>query len=216
MASRADTGDRPPTRLIAFDLDGTLTRGPTCLEAAVTRYGLADQLVHWRQARTDQERATTRVQAWRELVHRAGPDHTAALATIPLAPGATEGIAELRKAGLRTVIVSLAFAPHVAYFARRLGVDAWIATEPAEDGPFRHVFPTTKPLLLAEHAAALGLTTGQLAAVGDTPDDIPMLRSVGVSVYIGSGPTEGFTPTHWLRAGHLEQIARILLAPGKG
>lgn len=200
-------------RLVAFDLDGTLTRGPTCLEAAATAYGFVDRLPGWQRSRTEAETAAARVQAWRELTERsgAGVDQGRALAAVSLAPGAVEGVAALHGAGISTVIVSLAFAPHVAHFARRLGVDSWIATEPGVDGPFRHVFSRTKPTLLAGYVHRLGLTPDQVAAVGDTPGDLPMLRSVGTSVYVGPEPLAGFTPTLHLPAAAIDQLARRLL-----
>ena len=46
----------PRIRLVAFDLDGTLTRGQTCLEALAHAFGFADQTPVWEQARTEQER----------------------------------------------------------------------------------------------------------------------------------------------------------------
>jgi phosphoserine phosphatase len=137
----------------------------------------------------------------------------AALANIPLAPGAMEGITALRTAGIGTIIASLALASNVAYFARRLGVDAYFGTEPDGNGGFRHVFPATKPTLLAEYANALGVSPEQIAAVGDTPGDVPMLRTVRVSIYVGTTLPDDFTPTWHLPAAPIDEIARIILKP---
>ena len=88
-ADLAVTGAPAGIRLVAFDLDGTLTRGQTCMEAIADALGFADQMATWEQARTN--------------------------------------------------------------------------------GGFRHVFPATKPTLLAQHARALGIPPHQVAAVGDSP-----------------------------------------------
>jgi phosphoserine phosphatase len=122
--------------------------------------------------------------------------------------------AALRAAGIRTVIVSLTLAQCVAYFARRLGTDAHIGTEPDGNGGFRHVFPATKPALLAQHARALGIPPQQVAAAGDSPGDIPMLRAARTSIYVGATLPDGFTPTWHLPQAPIDEIARILLAPG--
>jgi phosphoserine phosphatase len=132
-------------RLVAFDLDGTLTRGQTYLEAIADAFGFAAQMSVWEQARTEQEITAALLGVWEYLHHLSTEDMDAALANIPLAPGAIEGITALRTAGIGTIIASLALASNVAYFAGRLGVDAHFGTEPDGNGGFRHVFPATKP-----------------------------------------------------------------------
>jgi HAD superfamily phosphoserine phosphatase-like hydrolase len=201
------------TRLAAFDLDGTLTRGQTCMEAIAGALGFADQMAAWEQARTEQEITAARLGMWEHLKHHSSQDITAALAGIPLAPGAADGIAALRAAGVRTVIVSLTLAECAAYFARRLGADAHIGTEPDGNGGFRHVFPATKPALLAHHARTLGIPPHQVAAAGDSPGDIPMLRAARTSIYVGAQLPGGFTPTWHLPQAPINEIARVILAP---
>ncbi|WP_030432066.1 HAD family hydrolase [Allokutzneria albata] len=194
-------------RLVAFDLDGTLTRGRTCLETAADACGFADRMPVWQRSRTDQETATARLEAW-ELLR--GSD-IALLASVPLAPGAAEGIATLRTSGISTVIVSLAFTTHAEYFARKLGLDAVIATDPDRG---RHVFSATKPVLLREHASSLGIGPEEIAAVGDSPGDVPMLSSCGTSVYVGGELPAGFRPTLHLPGGAIDEIARVVLGLG--
>jgi len=205
----------PPAgiRLAAFDLDGTLTRGQTCMEAIGDALGFATQMAAWEQARTEQELTAARLGMWEHIKHHSSQDITAALARIPLAPGAADGIAALRAAGVRTIIVSLTLAECVAYFARRLGADAHIGTQPDGNGGFRHVFPATKPALLARHARTLGIPPQQVAAAGDSPGDIPMLRAARTSVYVGATLPDGFTPTWHLPQAPIDEIVRVILAP---
>ncbi|MGN9907192.1 HAD family hydrolase [Phytohabitans sp. LJ34] len=200
-------------RLVAFDLDGTLTRGQTCLEAIADTFGFAAQTSVWEQARTEQELIAARLGMWEYLQHLSTEDMDAVLADIPLAPGAIEGITALRTAGIGTIIVSLAHAPNVAYFASRLGVDAHFGTELDGSDGIRHVFPATKPTLLAEYANALNVSPEQIAAVGDTPNDVPMLRTARISIYVGTTLPDDFTPTWHLPAAPIDEIARVILNP---
>lgn len=198
-------------RLVAFDLDGTLTRGQTCLEAIADAFGFATQTSVWEQARTEQEITAARLGMWEYLQHLSTQDMDSALVSIPLAPGAIEGITALRTAGIGTMIVSLAHAPNVAYFASRLGVDAHFGTELDGSDGFRHVFPATKPALLTEYADSLSISPKQIAAVGDTPNDVPMLRAARISIYVGTTLPDNFTPTWHLPAAPIDEIARIIL-----
>lgn len=203
-------------RLVAFDLDGTLTRGQTCMEAVAGAFGFAAQMSVWEQSRTEQDLIAARLGMWEYLQHLSAEDMDAVLADIPLAPGAVEGITALRTAGIATIIVSLTHAPNVAYFAGRLGVDAHFGTEPDGNGGYRHVFPASKPTLLAEYANALGISPEQIAAVGDTPNDVPMLRAARISIYVGTTLPGGFTPTWHLPAAPIDEIAHIILKPDGG
>jgi HAD superfamily phosphoserine phosphatase-like hydrolase len=204
---------RAGIRLVAFDLDGTLTRGLTCMEAIADALGFADQMAAWEQSRTEQELIAARLGMWEHLKNGSSQEITAAIAGIPLAPGAADGFAALRAAGIRTVIVSLTLAQCAEYFAAHLGADAHIGTEPDGNGGFRHVFPANKPALLAQHARALGIPAQQVAAAGDSPGDIPMLRAARTSIYVGATLPDGFTPTWHLPQAPIDELARIILAP---
>lgn len=198
-------------RLVAFDLDGTLTRGLTCLEALAQRFDVVDQVARWEQARSEAEITAVRQGVWHLLGARAIEDQAGHFRGISLAPGAAEGIRLLHQAGVQTVIVSLAFEIHVRWFARLLGIDHVIATEVSNSGTFQHVFPSTKPTLLAGHAATVGVDLSETAAVGDSFGDVPMLAAVGTSVYLGSAPPEGFTATWHLPHAGIDAVADRLL-----
>ncbi|MFI6236911.1 HAD family hydrolase [Micromonospora sp. NPDC050784] len=214
---RQDHADAPAgIRLVAFDLDGTLIRGQTCMEAIADAFGFAAQMSVWEQSRTEQDLIAARLGMWEYLQHLSIDDMDAVLADIPLAPGAIEGITALHTAGIATIIASLTHAPNVAYFAGRLGVNAHFGTAPDGNGGYRHVFPATKPILLAEYANALGVPPEQIAAVGDTPNDVPMLRAARISIYVGTTLPDDFTPTWHLPAAPIDEIARIILKHDEG
>jgi phosphoglycolate phosphatase-like HAD superfamily hydrolase len=69
------------------------------------------------------------------------------------------------------------------------------------------------PTLLAEYANALGVSPEQIAAVGDTPGDVPMLRTVRIAIYVGTTLPDDFTPTWHPPAAPIDEIARIILKP---
>ncbi len=182
-------------RMVAFDLDGTLTRG-NCLKALVEHFGFAEKIARWEQNdMSHSELVEVRTALRRLLADRDLDEQAEALAKIPLAPGAVEAAAALREAGIPTAIVSLVFAPHAAWFARRLGIDHVIATELLDQDEFRHMFPATKPVLLTDHAAGLDIDPANIAAFGDSRGDVPMLQAVGTSIYVGRVLPEGFRPT---------------------
>jgi HAD superfamily phosphoserine phosphatase-like hydrolase len=201
-------------RLVAFDLDGTLTRGRSCLEAVAGALGFAAQMALFERASSEEEIIAARHEI-REHLKQADPsDVHAALSTISLAPGAVQGISALQECGISTIIVSLTFTVAVAYFAERLHVDAHIATDPDSPGGIRHVFASTKPALLAQHAKSLGIGAAHIAAVGDTPADLPMLRSARTSFYLGTVLPPGFAPTWHLPSAPIDQIARLIIEGG--
>jgi hypothetical protein len=49
--------------------------------------------------------------------------------------------------------------------------------------------------------------------VGDTPNDVPMLRTARISIYVGTTLPDDFTPTWHLPGAPIDEIARIILKP---
>lgn len=198
------------TRLVAFDLDGTLTRGNTCMQAVAAGCGFAEKVLEWERARTERDLVEMRTSMWQELSCFSMEEFSSALSTIPLAPGAKDGVAELHAAGIEVVIVSLTLSWWAQHFAGQLGVDTVIATEPDGDGGFRHVFPSSKPILLADYAHGLGIGLDQIAAVGDSTGDVPMLDACGLSVFVGAGLPDGHTPNHHLPGASIDEVANTI------
>jgi hydroxymethylpyrimidine pyrophosphatase-like HAD family hydrolase len=65
--------------------------------------------------------------------------------------------------------------------------------------------------LLAELAATLRIDPPEIEAFGDSRGDVPMLRSVGTSVYVGRALPEGFRPTWHAPDTDLDVIVGRLL-----
>lgn len=82
----------------------------------------------------------------------------------------------------------------------------------AQAGEVQHFWPDDKPVWLARHANALGIELGEVAAVGDSHGDVPMLAAVGHPFFVGAElPAE---IAHAVHAPHadLREIAQLILA----
>jgi HAD superfamily phosphoserine phosphatase-like hydrolase len=175
-------------RLVAFDVDGTLLRGATICEAIAEPLGRLEAMrvferpasrEHARLGREEMARWYAGVPRARLLSHLVG---------VVLAPGAEDGFRLLREAGVRTALVSITWRFAVAWLAERLGADAHIATDLGDDGEIDHFWPEDKATWLQEHAAGLGLSLGEVAAVGDSDGDLPMLRVARRAYFVGRVP----------------------------
>ena len=170
-----------PLRLAAFDLDGTLLRGQTCCEAIADGIGRIERMREFEQLQSDQIPKVTA--AREEMAEWYSPFTFSSLCkhltTIEVAPGADEGFALLRQHGFKIAIVSVTWEFAVEWFADRLGADYSVGTGLSSDGLITHFWPQDKARWLTELAGRLGVDMEDVAAVGDSTGDIPMLHSVG-------------------------------------
>ncbi len=102
-----------------------------------------------------------------------------------VAPGVDAGFTLLRDHGFKIAIVSLTWEFAVEWFAERLGADHSVGTGLSSGGVITHFWPQDKALWLTRLAAKLGVDTKDVAAVGDSSGDIPMLLSVGHRYWVG-------------------------------
>jgi HAD superfamily phosphoserine phosphatase-like hydrolase len=205
--------DSRPVRLVAFDLDGTLIRGPTICETLAASLGKLERMQEIEQLRDVAEIRAARAEmlGW----YGDGPLDAlcARLADVEIAPGAEQAFTRLAEQGVVTAIVSITWAFAVAWFARRFGAQAWIGTD-AHAGEVRHFWPDDKPVWLAECAARRGISMGDVAAVGDSPGDVPMLAAVGHPIFVGAAlPAEIAHSVHAPNAD-MRDIADLILARG--
>jgi phosphoserine phosphatase len=136
------------------------------------------------------------------------------LADATLAPGVHAGFAHLRQHGIVTALVSITWDFAVAWFARTLNVDYYVGTRLAEDGTIAHFWPDDKARWLRALAADLGVALDQIAAVGDSSGDVPMLQAVGLPYFVGQDlPPELHAATH-MPDGDIDRIARSIIAAG--
>lgn len=197
-------------RLVAFDLDGTLIHGPTICETLAEPLGKLSRMREFEQLRDVAQLRAAR----QEMLTWYGEPLNALceqLTDVAIAPGADEAFELLARRGVQTAIVSITWSFAVEWFARRFGAGAWIGTG-AQSGEIQHFWPSDKPVWLARHAGALGIDMSEVAAVGDSHGDVPMLASVGHPFYVGADlPAEIAHAVHAPNAD-LYVIAQRILA----
>lgn len=204
-----------PIQLVAFDLDGTILRGDTVCEVLARRLGKLERMREMEGISDVQGLSAARSEM--ALWYRGTPAEELLkfLDDAQLAPGAREGCAMLNAAGIEFVLVSITWSFAVAYFSGLLGASCWLGTSLEPDGSIRHVWPNDKACWLTHLQRQRGLDREQVAAVGDTSVDVPMLCSVGLPIFVGSGLPATLPPsTLHLPRADIVQIARIILSQG--
>ena len=107
------------------------------------------------------------------------------LTSIRVAPGVDEGFTLLRDHGFKISIVSITWEFAVEWFANRFGADYSVGSGLSSDGLISHFWPKDKALWLTRLAGNLGVDMHDVAAVGDSSGDIPMLHAVGHPYWVG-------------------------------
>ena len=167
-------------RIAAFDLDGTLIRGQTVGEAIAEGIGRIDRMREFEQLGSNQ---IEEMAEWYSSF--SFDDLCQHLTAIRVAPGVDEGLDLLRDHGFRIAIVSLTWEFAVEWFAKRFGADYSVGTGLKSDGLVTHFWPQDKAKWLTGLAAKLDVDMKDVAAVGDSKGDIPMLLSVGHRYWVG-------------------------------
>ena len=175
-------------KLVAFDLDGTLLRGESVWEAIARGIGrlervremeeqiAPDQIAEVTAAREESARWYS-AYTFEELLEH--------VTSMRVAPGVDEGFALLREHGFKIAVVSLTWEFAVEWFANRFGADYFVGTALSPDGRITHFWPEDKALWLTELACKLNVDMRDVAAVGDTRGDVPMLLAVGHPYWVG-------------------------------
>ena len=186
MGDKMGLNLQPPTGLVVFDLDGTLLRGPTVCEVLAESLGRLERMRQLERVASEQELRAAREEmaGWYQSVELARL--RAALVGARLAPGAEKGLAFLKTRGVALGIASITWSFAVEHFARLLGVEHWQGTVLEECGEIRHSWPEDKALWVRRLSTRLGVPRDRTAAVGDSAGDLPMLRAVGVPVFVGA------------------------------
>lgn len=133
------------------------------------------------------------------------------LKELKLAPGVREGFARLKKAGIKTALVSITWSFAVDWLAAELEADYAVGTDWKMDGTVQHFWPEDKASYLEALLSALGLSPKALAAVGDSWGDIPMLNLASKSYFVGYDlPSELRHTAHW-PDGNIDHIVSNIL-----
>ena len=174
-------------RIAAFDLDGTLLRGQTACEAIAEGIGRIERMRELEHLGSNQieEIVAAREEMAEWYSGFTFSDLCEYLTAIPVAPGVEEGFALLRDHGFRIAIISLTWEFAVEWFANKLGADHSVGQGLSSDGLITHFWPQDKALWLTGLADKLDVDMKDVAAVGDSRGDIPMLLSVGHRYWVG-------------------------------
>ena len=191
--------------LVAFDMDGTLTRDRSSWVRLHDHFGTLDagdrNLADYAARCIDYKEFVRRdVRAWtraRGAVHISEVEGV--LGGGRLAPGAARTLEELHRQGLQTAIVSSGVDFMARKVAERLGIrhvranglatdpGGYLTGEPDGGG----VDPRGKDRVLRALCRKLSVEPANAVAVGDSKYDARFLRAAGLGVAIGGDPELG-------------------------
>jgi phosphoserine phosphatase len=205
---------RMPIRLAAFDLDGTLIRDRTCVEAIASSIGRTEEAAAFEGLDVRDRDAMTAARLTMAGWYRPVPTDflLREVRDLALAPGADEAFSLLRSHHVNTAILSLTLKAAVEWFAQRLGADFAVGTTITDDR-IDHVWPEDKGRWLHEVATTQGFRQRELAAVGDSEGDREMLAAAGFRVFIGDRPPDLPDVLHMPGADMNEVAERIVEQP---
>jgi phosphoserine phosphatase len=185
-----------PVRLVVMDMDSTLVRVEVIDELA-RAHGVVEAVsrITERAMQGELDYDTSlrlRLELLRGLPLRVLEDLAAHL---PLHDGAEALLAGLRRAGVRTAVVSGGFDVAARALAARLGIDEVRSNRLEVQGGKltgavvgEVVNGHVKRATLERLAAERGITPAQVVAVGDGANDIPMLEAAGLGVAFRAKP----------------------------
>lgn len=201
----------PPHGVVAFDLDGTLLRGPTTCELLAGPLGRLAEMRRFEALSSEAEIAAARLEMAGWYRGHAPEELCAALASATWAPGAREGVRRLQQAGVEVVVASITWQFAVAWLARRLGVSRVLGTRLGPGGEVDHVWPRDKAPWLRAVSRDLGVGDERRAAVGDSHSDAELLSAASVRFFVGPGAAPSLAGVRHRPAGDIEAIASEIL-----
>lgn len=193
---QADTRDHVQPRLVCFDMDSTLIKAEVIDELA-RRHGVGDEVaaVTERAMRGELDFKAS----FRERMSKlAGLDESVLAeiaAELPLMEGVERLMANLKRLGYRTAILSGGFTYFAHHLQATLGFDEIHANELAIEHN-KVTGAVSEPIVDAERKAELletialreGFSLAQTIAVGDGANDLKMLAKAGMGVAFRAKP----------------------------
>jgi HAD superfamily phosphoserine phosphatase-like hydrolase len=205
--------DMSRIRLVIFDLDGTLLRGDTVCEVIARSLGFLERMRELEATVKSHEeirRARDEMAGW--YTDHSVADLLQMASKARLAPGTEEACAVLRQAGVEIGLASLTWEFAVAWYARKLRAESWLATSLAGDGTIGHVWPEDKGQWLEDRIELAGLSRREVAAVGDSAGDVALLNAAGLPVFVGRNLVGGLPDrVKHMPDADLRDVARLIL-----
>lgn len=175
-------------KLVAFDLDGTLLWRESVWEAIGRGIGRLERVREFEQLDITQTESI--VGAREEFVEwfcsYTIDELREHVVSMQAAPGVDEGFALLREHGFQIALVSLTWEFAVEWCVERFDADFGVGTGLTRDGGITHFWPEDKATWVAGLTRKLGIEMRDVAAVGDSSGDVPMLLSVGHPYWVGA------------------------------
>jgi phosphoserine phosphatase len=202
-------------KLVVFDLDGTLLRGRTVYEHLARKLDHR-AIVH----RAERSRNHRQILSSRERVHaayggRTDVDLMRLMPGITAAPGVATAFERLRSEGVIIAIATLTWSFAARWFCRTYGAHQWLATQRDPRRGLVHVWPRDKAVWVHRLTLRHSLTRSDVAAVGDSASDLPMLRAAGHGYFVGSRlPVDAIGIRH-LPAVAIDVLVEEMLRAGR-
>lgn len=135
---------------------------------------------------------------------------------VQLSPGAETLLARARERGLRTLLVSGGFDLYVDRLRARLGIDYARSNRfEVHDGKLTGKVEGTifdahgKAAALRDVCAGLDVPTARALVIGDGANDLPMMRTAGVSIAYRAKPLVRMRATHALDHSGLDGVLHL-------
>ena len=197
--------------LAAFDLDGTLLRGPTVCEILAKPLGRLAEMQRFESQPVHADFTSAREEMARWYSGVSVDELVCHLRTAQWAPGAHESVRLLQREGIEVALVSVTWSFAVAWFAKQVNISYYLGTGLSPSGEIAHVWGPDKASFIRTLSAKLQVPRDRVAAIGDSCGDFEMLKEADLRIFVGkTAPTDITSLTH-LPDADLRTVADHLL-----
>lgn len=197
--------------LAAFDLDGTLLRGPTVCEILAKPLGRLVEMQRFESLPPESDFTAAREEMARWYTNASVDELVVHLRNAEWAPGARESVLRLQSEGIEVALVSVTWRFAVAWFAEQLKIKHYLGTGLSPAGEVAHVWGPDKASFIRTLSAKLLLTRDRVAAIGDSLGDFEMLHEANLRIFVGKTAPTNITALKHLPDADLRAVADHIL-----